>query len=628
MNDIIKILFLAANPTDTSRLAIDEELHQIELKLDLGSARDRFKLESYWATRPGDLQRVLMKHQPHIVHFSGHGSKTEEIVLVDDQRKSKPVSRQALADLFRILRDNLRIVVLNACLSRAQAEALSGTIPYAVGTKNEVGDKAAIAFASSFYQALAFGRSVQEAFDLACVEISLEGIEGADIPELFVKEGVDADEPFVKQKAEPDKAQVNKLKTALQHVAAGTPTDEDKRVVKRGLAEGSVILEPLEGGAESVADILDVVDAARESRSLRVELHPNTYESIQRELYPPPPGLPPPLPGLFVVGREESLKELKGLIGVGGAAMLKQTLTVVRGWPGVGKTTLVGVVGRDADVTRTFRDGVLWTALDQNPDLLSALAAWGRALGTDELLKAPTLPEATDRLAALLRRRRMLLIVDDVWVASHADPFLAASANTECSLLITTRLTSVAEELPAFDNKVYVLPVLSEENAILLLHHLVPTIIKEHPDDCLELVRDLECLPLALHVAGRLLKAESRMGLNVIDLLNGIRAGAKLLPEPAPRDRAEGATIPTVAALLQRSTDQLDEATRDCFAFLGVFAPKPATFDLATMQAVWQVDDPKPVVRKLVGHGLLEPVGSGRFQMHALLVQHASSLLN
>ncbi len=72
----------------------------------------------------------------------------------------------------------------------------------------------------------------------------------------------------------------------------------------------------------------------------------------------------------------------------------------------------------------------------------------------------------------------------------------------------------------------------------------------------------------------------------------------------------------------------LDEHTRDCYAFLGAFAPKPATFDLEAMQAVWDVGAPKPIAKKLINYGLLEPVGGGRFQMHALLVAHARSLLS
>jgi hypothetical protein len=46
------------------------------------------------------------------------------------------------------------------------------------------------------------------------------------------------------------------------------------------------------------------------------------------------------------------------------------------------------------------------------------------------------------------------------------------------------------------------------------------------------------------------------------------------------------------------------------------------------MQAVWEVGDARPTARTLTDRGLLEPlIGTGRFQMHALLVKHAASLL-
>jgi hypothetical protein len=45
------------------------------------------------------------------------------------------------------------------------------------------------------------------------------------------------------------------------------------------------------------------------------------------------------------------------------------------------------------------------------------------------------------------------------------------------------------------------------------------------------------------------------------------------------------------------------------------------------MAAAWETDDPKPYARILVNRGLLEPVSGGRFQIHALLVLHARSLL-
>src|SRR5690606_23805374 len=128
-----------------------------------------------------------------------------------------------------------------------------------------------------------------------------------------------------------------------------------------------------------------------------------------------------------------------------------------------------------------------------------------------------------------------------------------------------------------------------------------PEAVSQNPQDALQLVHDLEGLPLALQVAGRLLRAEMSMGWGVGDLLTELRDGVRLLQSQAPVDRVDLAleTTPTVAALLQRSTDLLDEPSRERFALLGVFAPKPATFDLDAMKDVWLADDPRPTVRLL-----------------------------
>jgi transcriptional regulator with XRE-family HTH domain len=128
------------------------------------------------------------------------------------------------------------------------------------------------------------------------------------------------------------------------------------------------------------------------------------------------PGLAPPMPSL-VVGRDEALRELKTRLFVSPEKQEMrriQILTAMRGLPGVGKTTMAAALAHDADVQNTFSDGILWTSLGPKPELLSGLAAWGRALGADDLLKCHDLPEATNRLAALLRGKRVLIIVDDL----------------------------------------------------------------------------------------------------------------------------------------------------------------------------------------------------------------------
>jgi nucleoside phosphorylase len=342
------------------------------------------------------------------------------------------------------------------------------------------------------------------------------------------------------------------------------------------------------------------------------------------------PGKPPAPPQIFI-GRDADISALKERLGVGlprEKSQQLQVLTAMRGWPGVGKTTTATYLANDSDVKKSFPDGILWSSFGPSPDLLSELATWGRALGAEQLLRAPTLKEATSLLTQLLSSRKTLLIVDDVWETEHIFPIQQACGRS-CVLLITTRSPKVVDGLSLPNKATYNLNVLTEEKAFDLLTLLAPEVTSEHPDKCRELVRDIECLPLALHVAGRLLNVESRMGWSVIELLEELRDGAKLIQAKAPADRMdlETQTIPTVAKLLSKSTELLDHDTRECFAFLGPFAPKPATFDLSALKAVWQLEDPKPVVRTLVDRGLLEPIG-GRFQMHALLVQHARALLS
>ncbi len=177
-------------------LQLGKELREIGEKIRVGEFRDAFDLRSEWAVRPTDLQEALLRIRPHIVHFSGHGSRNEQIMLENDAGDSKPVEKKALTTLFEILKDNVRVVVLNACFSHTQAEAISGSIEFTVGTSKAVKDSAAISFAAAFYRSLAFGRSVREAFELGNNQLDLSSIEGSDITRLFVRTGADEHAPF------------------------------------------------------------------------------------------------------------------------------------------------------------------------------------------------------------------------------------------------------------------------------------------------------------------------------------------------------------------------------------------------------------------------------------------------
>jgi hypothetical protein len=192
MGDKVKILFLAANPKDSSKLRLDEEIREIQARIRAAEFRDSFELVSRWAVRPLDLLQAFNEVQPDIVHFSGHGSRQAELVLEDEGGNAKPVSEAALVSLFKNVKDNIRLVLLNACHSEAQAQAISQQIECTVGMSAAIGDEAAIVFASMFYGALAFGRSVGQAFEQGRTGLLLQGIPEENTPILLARPGVDA----------------------------------------------------------------------------------------------------------------------------------------------------------------------------------------------------------------------------------------------------------------------------------------------------------------------------------------------------------------------------------------------------------------------------------------------------
>lgn len=65
----VKILFLAADPSDATRLRLGQELRDIREKLQLSKQRDSFALDSRESVRPGDITQAIHDVAPQIVHF-------------------------------------------------------------------------------------------------------------------------------------------------------------------------------------------------------------------------------------------------------------------------------------------------------------------------------------------------------------------------------------------------------------------------------------------------------------------------------------------------------------------------------------------------------------------------------
>ncbi|MEG4034164.1 CHAT domain-containing protein [Microcoleus sp. S36b_A4] len=202
-----KILFLAANPVKTDHLELDQEAKEIKKALGGHKMGDDFQLITEWAVSIDDLRNALLYEKPQIVHFSGHGIKNKGlhvdnnlgdmqpqrdavilqgqpggIVLQDDSGNAQPVRTDALAKLFSLCKAKIECVLLNACYSEEQAEAIFKHIDSVIGMQFSIRDNAAIKFSKGFYDAISAGYNYEVAFEIGKNNIALHNIPQDLVP--------------------------------------------------------------------------------------------------------------------------------------------------------------------------------------------------------------------------------------------------------------------------------------------------------------------------------------------------------------------------------------------------------------------------------------------------------------
>lgn len=193
----ITVLFMASNPINSQLLRLDEEARDIQEMIRKSEHRDSVKFETRWATRPLDILQAINELNPDIIHFSGHGSNTDELVLQDADSNIKYVSKEAIVQTIMTSSDKIRLVFFNTCFSYGQARAVVEHVEAAIGMNNSIRDDAARVFAAQFYSAIGFGYSLEKAFNQARSALMLEGIPEKSTPELYVKEGLSASDIII-----------------------------------------------------------------------------------------------------------------------------------------------------------------------------------------------------------------------------------------------------------------------------------------------------------------------------------------------------------------------------------------------------------------------------------------------
>ena len=157
-----KILILTSNPRNDLKLT--REVKDLKNVIERAQEQSQFEMKFELEVHPEDLQDLFLKKEPRIVHFCGHGSREQGLVLQNKLGREQIVTTDALSNLFELFDRQVEGVLLNACYSEVQAKAIVRHINYVIGMNQEIRDDAAIAFATGFYRALSFGKSIEESY--------------------------------------------------------------------------------------------------------------------------------------------------------------------------------------------------------------------------------------------------------------------------------------------------------------------------------------------------------------------------------------------------------------------------------------------------------------------------------
>jgi hypothetical protein len=160
-------------------------------------------------------------------------------------------------------------------------------------------------------------------------------------------------------------------------------------------------------------------------------------------------------PGYVARDELDSLIDIVISTSSGAVGLTGQASAVgLHGQGGIGKSVLAAAVARDEGVRDRFPDGLFWVTLGENADPLTAQLDLLARLG-DQNAAPRTRMEATQRLTSVLRDRRILLVVDDVWSDAAAQAFRVTGPQGR--VLYTTRNTAVLTACAATPHQVDVL---------------------------------------------------------------------------------------------------------------------------------------------------------------------------
>jgi DNA-binding SARP family transcriptional activator/tetratricopeptide (TPR) repeat protein len=334
----------------------------------------------------------------------------------------------------------------------------------------------------------------------------------------------------------------------------------------------------------------------------------------------PGPAVPRELPGPVAqfVGRAAELADLTGKLELASAERPRPlSIAAISGMAGVGKTALA--VQWAHQVADRFPDGQLHVNLrgydpGQPVSAADALARFLRSLGMAERDIPAETEDRAARYRSLLAGRQMLIMIDNAGDAEQVRPLLPG--NPSCVAVVTSRdaLAGLVARDGAYRLDLGLLP---PAEAMGLLRALIGDRVDAEPEAAVTLAGYCAWLPLALRVAAERAAASPGDSLaNVTSELADQQDRLDVLD-------AAGDRLAAVRAVFSWSVRQLDDEAARAFQLLGLHPGAHFDAYAAAALADTTLRRARAMLDRLARAHLIQPAGTGRYDMHDLLRAYA-----
>jgi hypothetical protein len=188
-----KILFVCTGANDKNPFDFGQEFKKIKDALQSSQKREQFEVEIETGVEADDFLRVVTRYQPDILHIATHSSDNQGVYFQNSAGETQSFSPEELADVFALMQKKFtpELVILSACNSIAQAEAIQPYVGQAIAMQDLWPEEAGLSYAENLYEMIFDGQDINYAHESAVLGVKMAKIaplgktKTHEVPVLF-----------------------------------------------------------------------------------------------------------------------------------------------------------------------------------------------------------------------------------------------------------------------------------------------------------------------------------------------------------------------------------------------------------------------------------------------------------